>query len=88
MASNLFYLNFFMHLFKALTILILSLNVCLGLTWSACQIPTAIFLVFQTGASTFSSGSSSIALLRQSGPCSSPTTSHKSGSAGNQIQAS
>jgi hypothetical protein len=45
-----------------------------GATWSALQIPTAVFSVFYTGAATFLSSSSSVVLTRLSGPRSRPTT--------------
>jgi hypothetical protein len=43
-------------------------------TWSAWRIPTAVFWVFETGAATFLSSSSSVVLTRPSGPRSRPTT--------------
>jgi hypothetical protein len=58
-----------------------------GATWSAWRIPTAVFSAFQTGAATFLSSSSSVALMRLSGPRSRPTTFF-SGSAGNRTRAS
>jgi hypothetical protein len=45
-----------------------------GATWSAWQIPTAVFSVFYTRAATFLSSSSSVVLMRLSGPHSRPTT--------------
>jgi hypothetical protein len=45
-----------------------------GATWAAWRIPTAVFSVLETGATTFLSSSSSIALRRLSGPLSRPTT--------------
>jgi hypothetical protein len=45
-----------------------------GATWSAWRIPTAAFSVFETGAATFLSSSSSVLLTRLSGPRSRPTT--------------
>jgi hypothetical protein len=48
-----------------------------GATWSAWRIPKAVFSVFQTGAATFLSSSSSVVLTRLSGPRSRPTTSQK-----------
>jgi hypothetical protein len=44
-----------------------------GATWSTWRIPTAVFSVFQTGAATFLSGSSSVVPTRLSGPRSRPT---------------
>jgi hypothetical protein len=48
-----------------------------GATWSAWRIPTAVFSIFQTGAATFLSSSSSVVLTRLGGPRSRPTTSQK-----------
>jgi hypothetical protein len=45
-----------------------------GATWSAWQIPTAVFSVFWTGAATFLSSSSLAVLTRLSAPRSRPTT--------------
>jgi hypothetical protein len=45
-----------------------------GATWSAWRISTTIFSVFQTGAATFLSSSSSVVLTRLSRPRSRPTT--------------
>jgi hypothetical protein len=58
-----------------------------GATWSAWRIPTAVFSVFLTGAATLLSSSSSVVLMRLSGPRSRPTNFF-SGSAGNQTRAS
>jgi hypothetical protein len=44
-----------------------------GATWSAWRIPTTVFSVFETGAATFLSSSSSVVLTRLSGPRSRPT---------------
>jgi hypothetical protein len=57
-----------------------------GVAWTAQRIPTAVFSVFCTGAATISSRSSSIVLARLSGPRSRPTTTQKSGSAGNRTR--
>ena len=48
-----------------------------SVTWSAQRIPTAVNLCFWTGAATFYSSSSSIDLMRLSGPRSRPTTTQK-----------
>ena len=49
-----------------------------GVTWSAQRFPTAVLIsVFQTGAATYYSSSSSIDLMRLSGPRSRPTTTQK-----------
>jgi hypothetical protein len=45
-----------------------------GATWSAWQIPKAVFSVFYTGAATFLSSSSSVVLTRLSGLRFRPTT--------------
>jgi hypothetical protein len=45
-----------------------------GATWSAWRIPTSVFSVFERGAATFLSSSSSVVLTRLSGPHSRPTT--------------
>jgi hypothetical protein len=55
-------------------------------TWSAWRIPTAVFSVFWTWAASFLSSSSSVVIMRQSGPRSRPTTF--SGSAWNRTRAS
>jgi hypothetical protein len=54
-----------------------------GATWSAWRIPMAVFSVFETGAATFLSSSSSVVLTRLSAP-----TTFFFGSAGNRTQAS
>jgi hypothetical protein len=56
-----------------------------GATWSAWRIPTAVFSVFQTGASTFLSSSSSAVLMRVD-PVPDPLLFF--GSAGNRTRAS
>jgi hypothetical protein len=58
-----------------------------GATWLAWRIPKAVFSVFQTGAATFISSSSSVVLTRLSAPRYTPITFF-SGSAGNGTQAS